>query len=496
MAQPEQPDEGYETWLRRLFPSYVHAGFASYHREFWEWIWQLTPGERLDPFVAVWPRGGGKSTSVELACAVVAARKTRRYALYVSETQDQANQHVENVASLFESGAFGDDYAHVSQRLMGKFGNQRGWRVSRLRTASGFTIDAIGLDKSARGIKVDDQRPDLIILDDIDDGEDTLATIEKKLRTLTRRILPTRGEGCAFIAVQNLVHADGIFARLVDGRADFLGGRTVSGPHYAIDDLAYESYQRESGETGYRIVAGTPTWRDIAFWQGELDEYGLSAFLSECQHDVTAPDGGMFSHLEFRHACGEPDCGCEMQHVPEMLTGAVWVDPAVTDTDHSDSHGICAASIGVNGVVYIQRAWEQRTTPLDSLKRAITWAMELKLPRVGVETDQGGDTWHSVYVEACRALGITMAKAPAFTWEKAGAGYGSKVVRAQRMLADYERGRIVHVIGTHTTLERALRRFPKTKPYDLVDAEFWAWNDVRTLGTYGKATADVAVSWR
>lgn len=480
-------DEGYEAWLTRLFPSSVSAGFASYHREFWTWVWQLQAGERLDPFVAVWPRGGGKSTSVELACAAVAARKTRRYALYVSETQDQANQHVENVASLFESGAFGDDYAHVSQRLMGKFGNQRGWRVSRLRTASGFTIDAIGLDKSARGIKVDDQRPDLIILDDIDDGEDTIATIERKLRTLTRRILPTRGEGCAFIAVQNLVHADGVFARLVDGRADFLGGRTVSGPHYAIDGLAYESYAREDGGTGYRITAGTPTWRDMAFWQGELDEYGLSAFLSECQHDVEAPDGGMFSHLEFRHAMAEA--------VPDLLTGAVWVDPAVTDTDHSDACGISACSVGTNGVVYVQESWEKRSSPLEALREAIRMAGRHGIDRVGVETDQGGDTWQSVYQQACFAEGITLANAPEFVSDKAGAGYGSKVHRASQMLADYERGRIVHVIGTHQVAERGLRRFPKTKPYDYVDAQFWAWNDCREMFEGNRAPQYTEVSW-
>ena len=30
------------------------------------------------------------------------------------------------------------------------------------------------------------------------------------------------------------------------------------------------------------------------------------------------------------------------------------------------------------------------------------------------------------------------------------------------------------------TLERALRRFPRTKPFDLVDAAFWAWHDLRS----------------
>lgn len=49
------------------------------------------------------------------------------------------------------------------------------------------------------------------------------------------------------------------------------------------------------------------------------------------------------------------------------------------------------------------------------------------------------------------------------------------------MLADYERARIVHVRGTHHVLERALKRFPVVKPYDLVDSQFWAWDDVRKI---------------
>src|SRR5205085_3177694 len=79
---------------------------------------------------------------------------------------------------------------------------------------------------------------------------------------------------------------------------------------------------------------------------------------------------------------------------------------------------------------------------------------------------------------------------PAFTSAKAGEGHGSKVHRSTRMLADYEKPgrRIVHVFGTHLVLERALRRFPKTKPLDLCDAAYWAWRDLREGSTGGMTT--------
>ena len=74
---------------------------------------------------------------------------------------------------------------------------------------------------------------------------------------------------------------------------------------------------------------------------------------------------------------------------------------------------------------------------------------------------------------------MTRAQVPRFRSDKAGAGHGPKAHRAGQMLADYERAAIVHVVGTHETLERALRRFPRTKPLDLVDASYWSWRDLR-----------------
>jgi hypothetical protein len=59
------------------------------------------------------------------------------------------------------------------------------------------------------------------------------------------------------------------------------------------------------------------------------------------------------------------------------------------------------------------------------------------------------------------------------------------------MLADYERpGRIIHVRGTHEILERALRRFPRTKPFDLVDGAYWSWRDLnRRRGRQARTTS-------
>jgi len=457
-------EAGWKEWLTKLFPKHTTHGFAPHHKELWDWVWGIDENYTPDPFVAIWARGGAKSTAAEMACAALGARGKRRYALYICETQDQADDHVGNIGAMMEEQTA---YPGLGEKLVNKHGQARGWRRNRLRAANGFTIDALGLDSAARGAKVDEQRPDAMIFDDLDSEGDTVKSTDKKVATITRRIIPAESEaGVAILMIQNLISEDGVFGRMVSGEADYLEEATISGPIPALRDMV---------SVDNNIISGEPTWegQDLKRCKALAKKIGMAAFLIECQHDVSAPPGGMFNHIEFRHEDYSPELLASMDRV------VCWVDPAVTDTDRSDSQAIQID--GIRGqVIYRLYSWEKRASPQATLRHAIEKAVEYGAQHVGVETDQGGDTWRSVYREAAKSLGLIHP--PSFTSDKAGAGYGSKQHRAQQMSVDYERGRIVHVIGTHEVLERALRRFPITKPFDVVDASFWSWNDLRGGG--------------
>lgn len=473
--QIQELESDWPLWIATLFPDYCTEPFADFHGELWSWLWNIRPRIRPKPFVAIWPRGTAKSTSAEIGVVSLGARRQRSYGLYICNTQEQADDHVANIAALLESPPLEAFYPDLAARAVGKYGNSKGWRRNRLRTASGLVVDAMGLDSAARGAKVENQRPDFIIIDDVDDESDSQDATAKKIKAITRKILPAGSSDVAVLAIQNLVHPDSVFSRLADGRADFLADRVVSGPFPAIEDFTYTA--AEDGM--YHITGGTATWpgQDLIRCQEIIWDIGITSFLSEYQHDVEPPPGGMFDHLIYKH--------CEWGQVPEMISVVVWIDPAVTDKDSSDSQGIQADGLGVDGKIYRLFSWEQRTSPQDAMYRGIKKAIELGAVEVGVETDQGGDTWDSVYREAC---GIILAEyvqnhleppsLPRFEWEKAGAGYGPKTHRASKMLAYYETGKFVHVEGTHLVLEKALRRFPKTKPLDLADAAFWSFNSL------------------
>ena len=303
-SSTQRPPDDYEPWLSFFFPAYIVAGFAEHHHKFWRWVWALESGVRPSTVpVLLWPRGGAKSTSIEMACAAVAARETRCYALYVSGKQSQADDHVGNVATLLESPKLGQYYPSLGERMLNKFGSSQGWRRNRVRTASGFTVDALGLDVAARGVKLNEQRPDLILFDDVDDTIDSMETIEKKITAITQKILPAEAPEAAAAFVQNIVHYESIAARLAglaSKPADFLADRDVSGPIPAVMGLVTEAVPGTSNPVRHRIVSGTPTWdgQDIATCERQIDRWGLRAFLAEAQHERTPPEGQAFPEFD------------------------------------------------------------------------------------------------------------------------------------------------------------------------------------------------------
>src|SRR5262245_29242252 len=128
----------------------------------------------------------------------------------------------------------------------------------------------------------------------------------------------------------------------------------------------------------------------------------------------------MFDHLVFRR--------CTWDEVPwdRLVVTTLWVDPAVTKTDRSDSYGIQGDALSRDGTLYRLYSWEQRATLRETLTRAILKALELGASFEGVETDQGGDTWRHLYHLTLRLLHEQERIAPGtvlprFVEEKAGA---------------------------------------------------------------------------
>lgn len=471
-ARAKNAPHDWEGWVRALFPRHVGA-FAERHREAWEWAWGIAgPGSIVDPFVGIWPRGGGKSTTAELITAGLGVRGRRRYAWYVRETQDRANDSLKNIAALLESDAVEEYYPEHAKRRLSKYGHSRGWKAERLSTAGGLTVDAIGLDTAARGLKVEEQRPDLIILDDLDGKHDTPKATEKKIETLTHSILPAGTAKTAVLAIQNLIIPHGIFSKLSDGRADYLAKRTLSGPYPSLVGLQTEV--REDPETGRRtavIVGGEPTWagQGLVECQALMDLIGLRAFLQECQHEVHEREGALWKRRDIDH----------VDVAPELRRVVVGVDPS----GGGDEIGIVVAGQGHDGRYYVLHDRTQRggLGALNWGRAAVTAYDDAEGDRIVAEKNFGGDMVESNIRVAAgeRRVPVEMVQASR-----------GKAVRAEPVASLYEDGLVSHV-GVLVELEQEMTTWvpgDKWSPNRL-DALVWAITELglkprRKVGVY------------
>lgn len=457
---------------------------APFHVALWNHVWAIQPGKRPRPRIECWFRDSAKTTSAELAITALGCTGRRTYAVYVARTQDLANDKVQNVASHFESETLPLFYPEHADRRLGKFGHSRAWRRNRLATRGGFVLDALGLDTAARGLKFDKDRPDLFIIDDVDENDDSLGVILKHERRITRKVIPARAPHAAVFFFQNLIHDEGVMARRLNGKTNWLADAIITGPIPAVEDLEYERRTEKDGTQRWFITGGRATWEgfDLEASQTEINTSGITSFLAEHQHEPQDAEGGMFSHLDFEamHVhVKRKDCRTcrKRDHLPELDDVVVWVDPASEGEEGNSCQAVAALGLDRRGRFVILRAWEKHGTPLEALRTAFRFAIDEGANSIGVETDTGGKAWQSVFNEAKLEAGPA-ANHIRYRHTKA-AGKGSKPERASRMLTAFERDQFRILEGQHNVVERALRRFPKQEPHDLVDVLYHAWDDLR-----------------
>lgn len=477
-----------EQTVRRYFPTWATSPFAEHHTEYWDWVWSIEPGVRSRPMVFIVNRKGAKSSTAQMSTVLLAAHRRRRYCLYVRATQRDANQAVDDIASLMHQPALVADFPEFAgvRRTARK---TEAFTLSRIR-AKGILVDGIGLDAAARGVKFGELRPDWILVDDVDQLHDSPGVVQKRLETLVRTVIPTGSRDVIVVFLQNLIHPKSVASHLTypmrfPEEERFLLDRRLIGPVPAIEGFQAELVPNpeDPGERVWRITEGRPTWAgfDLADAQAELNTTNLRAFEIEYQHEMEPPEGNVFSHIEFAE--------CDWDEVPwdSLLDVQVWVDPATSDSDGADAMGICASAVTRNRHIFHLWAWERVTTPTDALERAFLQAFTVGASTVGIETDNGGDAWLSVAREALdllhRSGRVPEDWAPRIETAKAGRTGKTKHERLETMIQPLERGRHHLVRGSTAVLKRSLVRYTGTaasKPWDVLDA---AWHAAHQLET-------------
>ena len=480
-AQSSTTVEDWHERVNAIFPAYFTHAMSDPHTAIWEWGAAIERTSAPRPFVAIWPRGRGKSTHAEAIAVDLGARGKRHYCMYVSGTQDQADKHIQTVARMMESEGARGYGPHIGTPRVGKNGG-RTWNRSIMTTANGFTVEAVGLNKAVRGQKIDWARPDLIIFDDIDEKHDTPNATRKKVEVITGSILPAGADNTAVLFVQNLIHAESVADSLSKpsgetGSAQYLMNRVISGPYPAVDGLQYEA-QPDGERVRWVITQGDSLWEgyDLSVCERELNRVGPSAFLLESQHEVDADkDNALLSQADFERTRILPP-----NAPPALLKRAVGVDPP-------GGRGSCGIVAGGYGMIAGERHGytidDASTGPGASPEE---WALEVlkccarnNALLIIAEVNFGGDMvtetirntkWKDdtgrVLMDGARDVKIVQVRASR-----------GKTLRAAPVAVLFQQG-YAHHVGHFPALEKQWRTYePDTgqDSPDRLDAEVWLY---------------------
>lgn len=191
------------------FPHYVKYSVAEFHKD----IFRITEDQSNNLACIVAFRGSGKSTLITFSYAIwsILGVQRKRFVLIICQTQAQAKQHMANLRYELETN-------RLLKGDLGPFQEESGeWGAHSLifsNTNSRITIASI--DQSIRGIRHHENRPDLIILDDVEDlnSTKTMEGRNKIFDWFTREIVPLGDLGTRIIIVGNLLHEDSLIMRL------------------------------------------------------------------------------------------------------------------------------------------------------------------------------------------------------------------------------------------------------------------------------------------
>jgi hypothetical protein len=400
--------------------------FAEFHLDLLEqakgWLRKpKRPREYRDCYVA--PRGVGKSTWLFCILPIWAAAHGHvKFIAAFSDSADQSKNHLATIRGEFDTNdLLVQDFPLLCTPKVRRTGGSLAKktvsaRVDKIEQANDFVMLAKGSGTAARGMKVGNRRPDLLILDDIEPGEEKYS--EAVMRFRLRWMLET------------VFHLNE-FARVV-----IVGTVTAPGSimHQLVESVLHPS-------------EATPEWiKD----QNVVVHYYAPILLNDDGSERSAwPTKWPLDYLK-QHEHTQ-DYKKEFLNQPVNLAGDYWteddfvyaqnqtifdvlcIDPATTSKRTSHETGL--AILGwdpEHKQVVVKYSTKVRLAP-SRLREAVLWHLE-QFPEVGlvqVESNQGGETWNAILHDLPARVVLT--------WSEI-----NKELRFMRLLNNYQRGRVVH----------------------------------------------------
>lgn len=408
---------------------------------------QFGPAEARDAFIA--PRDAGKSTWLfKILPLWAAAHGHVKFVAAFADSGPQAKKHLSTFKRELETNALlRADFPDLCKPLKRRGNTTVSDTQDLYQAQSGFVFAAGGADASVLGLKVEDQRPDLIICDDLEPDEASYSDYQmgQRLSTLTDAILP------------------------LNIRARVIMAGTVTMPGSITHQLIKSTLPGEETEEWiltekfsvhhYKPIVVDEEGNEESVWPEKWPMDWLNSvrhtrsFAKNYENNPLAIDGQYWTRDDFTYGS-----------LPCAIT-VLSIDGAVTKTKQADYTGL--AVVGATGLPagHPKRQCEVKYAVAvkllgEQLRQKVLGILEMypEISVILIEGNQGGELWRETLHDMPVKIVIFNNSEP-------------KEVRAGRVHALYQRipSRVLHTERLQQA-EEQLVGFPRLTHDDIVDA--------------------------
>lgn len=430
-----------EVFCAAMFPRAFFRPFSALHRE----IFRVLEDQRLQKVVIAAPRGFGKSSIVNMAYpAWNILFKEKKYIVPISASAGKAIEQSENLKMGLRSN---ENVLHLFGDIKSK---DDPFSKTDWVTQSGIKVLPRGAGQQLRGSRHDVYRPDLFIVDDLEDDEavESKEQREKLKQWFFSSVMNSVDRGSKdwrIIVIGTVLHQDSLLSNLlVDPswhavRLELCNDKFQSNwPDFMSDEevrALYEEYKSSGmGDVFYREFRNIPI---------SLDEQG-------------------FREEYFRYYDETED---QLNRDPDIIT-VILCDPAKTMAKGSCDTALAAVSVNTRKQrIYVREVVEGRMTPAETYDQMFDMAKRnnamILAPEVTglneyilypLKTEMGKRGLFYVIVEVKPREGKTGPR------------------RSGGLIPLYRRGEVLHNRNTCGALQRRLLQWPRPDKWDTIDA--------------------------
>lgn len=423
------------------------------------------------------PRGHAKSTNFTFKDSLHAALyQYKHYIIILSDSSDQAEGFLTDIKTeLEDNGDIHED-----------FGRQQGkiWKSNIILTARDVKIEAIGSGKKIRGRRHRAWRPDLIVLDDVENDENVNTPEQRrKLESWYNKAVSNAGDTYTDIMyIGTILHYDSLLSNVLkkpeyktkvyQAVLSFAEREDLWDKWTEIYTNLFDEEHKEHARTFYEANEDEMLKGTIVLWPEKQDyyklmvarvSYGEAAFNSELQNNPIDPDNAAFNPEWFDYYEEELMDWKDSRYI---FVGAN--DPSLGKNKKADTSSIINLALDqYTGYMYVEAASVERRKPDVIINDVFEMSRRLKRDyhkgffRFGVETVQFQYFFKEVMAQLSAEMGeyIPIEEIQSIA---------NKMLRIQS-LQPYIKNGYIKFNRKHKTLLKQLEEFPMGKNDDAPD---------------------------